>query len=338
MNDVQHECSMSDVLARQRIEGWAPGKTILLGEHAAVYGFPALAVPLNDIRIYVSIEPAEFSEFKPANWNSVWRFLGSGAQQTMDAATLHRLHCCLGKAVQIVFGVALDSFLPQCIVVRSEIPLGAGMGGSAALSVALLRVLLLAAQEQKIEIALPSENFLQAANELDAVFHGNASGLDVAAVASNSPILFRRGNLPQPVLVKKEFWLTLVDSGSRSPTIDMVRSVSEQREGNPKRVNALLENLGFLASIATDAMQKGDLNILGDAMNQAHARLHDLNVSNSAMDAIALALRTKGALGAKLTGAGGGGLVLGLFESNPLRFIEGSFDSGNTYVTKVSVK
>ncbi len=216
---------MSEYLSVHGAESFASGKTILLGEHAAVYGFPAVAVPLHDIKISVSI--AKPSPEKPQSWLQAWRFGGAGTvAMASDASTLQRLQTCLLRGVEFVFGDSLEKFEPQFLDVQTAIPLGAGMGGSAALSVALLRALLLAAEKRDVS----QQRFVQAANHMDGAFHGLASGLDVAAVSAAGPIVFQKGQASESLSVGREFWLVLVDSGFRSPTIDMVKRVAALKE------------------------------------------------------------------------------------------------------------
>jgi mevalonate kinase len=248
-----------------------------------------------------------------------------------DGSTHERLGACLSRGIEFVFGRALETFEPQFIAVRSDIPLGAGMGGSAALSAALLRTLLLAAGKSDVS----EQTFLQVANHMDGAFHGSASGLDVAAVSAAGPIVFERGRAPEKLRVGREFWLVLVDSGFRSPTIDMVGRVAAAKDVRPQLVDAMLERLGCLVRGARAEIQSGNCEAVGAAMNEAHGVLANLGVSHPALDAIAEDLRLMGALGAKLTGAGGGGLVLGLFLEAPAASSLSVFGDRGVYVTRV---
>jgi mevalonate kinase len=321
---------MSDYLSLRGVEAFASGKTILLGEHSAVYGFPAVATPLHDVKISVGfVEP---SGQRPQSWLQAWHFSGSGTvAMDADGDTLSRLKVCLTRGVEFVFARALETYAPQFIAVRSDIPLGAGMGGSAALSVALLRALLLAAGKKDVS----EQEFLQAANHMDGAFHGSASGLDVAAVSAAGPIVFEKGRATDFLRVGREFWLVLVDSGFRSPTIDMVGRVAALKEAHPQCVGAMLERLGNLAREARVGIEQGSCETVGAAMNEAHSVLFDLGVSHPVVDVLVEQLRTLGALGAKLTGAGGGGLVLGLFSHPPVVDSWNVFRGRGIYVTRV---
>lgn len=320
---------MSDFLCSIPTEALAFGKTILIGEHAAVYGCPAIAIPLRDIPISVAFEAPR--QGLPSRWQDVWSFVGSGVWGAVPPSTLARLEQCLSIGVRTVFKKDLSCFRPQKILVRSEIPLGAGMGGSAALSVALLRSLL------KCTGALPltSQEFLLTANAMDCAFHGNASGLDVCAVSAMNPVVFQKGNPTRSIVPGKEFWLLLVDSGERSPTIDMVKKVAAMREKSPKYVDDVFANIKQLTEKSEGAMLRGELDSLGSCMSNAHALLKDLGVSTIELDSLVARLLASGALGAKLTGGGGGGLALGLFGTQPDLTLVSSFDSQSVYCTQV---
>jgi mevalonate kinase len=321
---------MSSYFSSEAVLASAPGKTILIGEHAAVYGFPALAIPLQDIRVTVTLSHQRFENER--GWEDAWSFEGPGALGAIDSATRNRLLLCLERGVQCAYGCSLAEFSPQPLSVCSEIPLGAGMGGSAALSVALLRALVRAAGREE-----PCEaEFLRVANTMDSAFHGTASGLDVAAVSAHGPILFQRGQEIIPLCVAREFWLMLVDSGSRSPTIDMVEKVRAFKVESPRAVEHELRILGNLTESARMAVAEGDLGALGAAMNKAHDSLSFLKVSTSLLDKLVENLRANGAVGAKLTGAGGGGLVVGVFEQRPDDAIIQSFSGFRCFLTKVS--
>ncbi len=303
---------MSEVLSASALTSSAPGKTILMGEHAAVYGFPAVAAPLPDVRMHVFL--SEPNTVAPRSWSEAFEFEVCGAPVSLDAGARRAFESSLQSAVEILLKRPLESFVPQRLLIRSEIPLGAGMGGSAALSVALLRLF---SQVNSARRASNENEFMQWANALEKHFHGNPSGLDVAAVLAQGPIVFVKGSGALPVRLGADFWLLLVDSGSRSLTIDMVNHVSALRTHSPAVVDRSLSRLGSLTQGVVEALGCGDLRFVGDAMNCANAELASLGLSTPLMDEIATGLRQVGALGAKLTGAGGGGFVIGLFAERP---------------------
>jgi mevalonate kinase len=323
---------MSEVLSTSALTSSAPGKTILMGEHAAVYGFPAVAAPLPDVRVHVFLSAPD--ERPPSSWGEAFAFEVCGASVALDEGGRRAFEAALQSAVEILLRRPLGSFVPQRLLIRSEIPLGAGMGGSAALCVALLRLF---SQVDSARHASNEQEFMEWANTLEKHFHGNPSGLDVAAVLAQGPIVFEKGNGALPVRPGADFWLLLVDSGSRSLTIDMVNHVSSLRAQAPTEVDLSLARLGALTQGVVEALQHGELKFVGNAMNCAHTELASLGLSTPLMDEIAAGLRQRGALGAKLTGAGGGGFVIGLFAAEPSFETREFFNRHRVFRTKIAV-
>ncbi len=321
---------MSEVLAAAQICACAPGKTILMGEHAAVYGYPAVAVPLPDLRVQICIEASGLAV--PNCWEDSFSFEVCGSEVLLEKKQRIAFLNCLEMASQLVFEKSLYTFAPQRLRIVSNLPLGAGMGGSAALSVALLRLFLNARDSQ---IAMPHDQLILWAHMLEKNFHGNPSGLDVAAVLADGPIEFVKGIGAKSLRAGADFWLLLVDSGARSLTIDMVNRVAAMRSSSPDVVNKSLARLGDLTLSSVDALRTGRLDIVGNAMAQAHAELADLGLSTAKLDAVVASLNRAGALGAKLTGAGGGGIALGIFSSEPLLAKDGLFDGLKAFRTRV---
>jgi mevalonate kinase len=191
-----------------------------------------------------------------------------------------------------------------------------GLGSSAAVAVALADVLLRAssgrAPSQKRRFAL--------AGEMEVVFHGTPSGVDHACSVLGRPIRFRRrgaGRPPsvRPLSLKRPLELLVAFAGTRRPTRDTVAALRARQARWPSRYRRLFQEVGRVAEEGVHAAEVGDLEALGDAMNVNHGLLSALGVSSPALDGMAGFLREAGALGAKLTGAGGdGGAVVGLFR------------------------
>jgi mevalonate kinase len=309
-------------------KGQAAGKVILMGEHAVVYGFPALAMALPDVRLTVEV-------VKPAHSLSHWEqgveiSLGNNPLE-VPLASRRQVVAAFEKAMQAVEPAFVLAHHPVKVLrIQSDIPLGAGMGGSAAMSTAFLRYALEAHGER-----WASEKVSFFANEIDALFHGKASGLDAAAVSSDGVICFQRGKSIEMVPLAKPFWIFLHDTGERQATSAMVELVARQLEKTPVFVQRLLDNLGELTVRARAHLLQGELAALGHCLNLGHESLCSLGVSTGATDACVEKMRAHGALGAKLTGAGGGGLVLGLFETPPQNLLPYFGTSKNCYVSRL---
>lgn len=327
------------ILAVPGIYGQACGKAILIGEHAAVAGFAAIALPLKAQKLTLQFgDPLESSDQVHEHidsWKQVWSlFIGDTLVQ-LPSEERTRLTKSLELGLKLLApndpaGSNLASFSPQKIEIHSELPLGAGMGGSAALSAALLRAL-----SQALGIEKTSLEIASLANELDGMFHGRASGLDAATVVSDGIIRFKRGEGAQRIANKKPFWLLLVDTQERTPTRTMVQRVAELREKDSQRVEHHFSLIGLLSEGVRQNLQLGQLSELGQNLNKAHESLQALGVSTDKLDSCGHGLRQAGALGAKLTGGGGGGLALGLFASQPKVPISMDWGDAPHYLTFV---
>lgn len=322
------------------VSGRASGKAILIGEHAAVEGHMAIALPLREHSLTIQfgecLEGGDEYDDAREGWDKAWGLELCQTVVPLPPEERSRLTQTLQLALQLLageLGARLDlmKFRPQRIDIISELPLGAGMGGSAALSAALVRALLSSRHGKAVQ----PEQVAYYANELDGVFHGRASGLDAAAVVSENIISFTKANGAFPVQNKKSFWLLLIDTQERTPTREMVRRVADLRAREPEMVESRLNALGGLSQLVRGHLESGDLLLLGERLNQAHELLKDLSVSTPALDECVSSMRQAGALGAKLTGGGGGGLALGVFASRPALPLAGKWSDARCYLTFV---
>ncbi len=268
--------------------GRAGGKTILLGEHAVVYGAPAVAIPVPDLTIRVDVGP----------WEG-WDLSEAGAEPSgVDRVALDR-----ARDAQLEL-LGWSGPAPG-IRIRASIPPSCGLGSSAALGVALARALLDAAGEPA---APPRVRALADASE--RVFHERPSGVDVATVLAGTPIRFRRGEDPRPLRVGGRFDLFVVDTRVRSRTSEVVAAVAARHESNPDVMAEAMRHLARLAGGGADALERGDHAALAAAMSGAMEGLRILDVSHPAVEEVVDAALNEGAAAAKLSGAGRGGIVL----------------------------
>jgi mevalonate kinase len=273
---------------------FGPGKVILLGEHAVVYGSTALAVPLA-IGVTARASPAPACTFRPPR----------GLRRATRAQLLS------------AFSAAADAAgrPPVRVSVASRLPMSMGLGSSAAVAVAVSGVLLRAATGR-----VPSAERLRVlAGKMEVVFHGTPSGVDHACSALGAPIAFRRRGVRPPhirrLVLRRPLELLVAIAGARRPTRDTVAGLRQRQARWPVRYGRLFREVGNVAEEGVRAAEAGDLESLGDAMNVNHGLLTALGVSSEAVEAMVARLRAAGALGAKLTGAGGGGgAVVGLFR------------------------
>jgi mevalonate kinase len=271
------------------------GKIILLGEHAVVYGFPALAAALDrGVTVAAVPTPAGGSlRIDIPAWNL--RVLAT------DDHPVSRSLVAIADAL----GVGRP---PLTLVGDAQIPPGAGLGSSAALAVACARAMLVH-DKRKIDPAIVAE----AAAASEQLMHGRASGIDVAFAMSGGIGVYRRASGVRP-LRGSQLRVLVGPSGAPRSTAEMVQRVADATSGphSASVDDARLKELGGLTDEGTAAMLAGEHAKLGAAMNRAHEILGDLGVSTEQLDHLCASARLAGAFGAKLTGAGGGGAVIAI--------------------------
>ena len=275
---------------------WA--KAILLGEHSVVYGHPAVALPLHDLQMRATAAPVH----GPSRLRSL-DYCGP-----IDRAGPR--FACIARAFEAAreFSGCLD--LSFEITTRSDFPHERGLGSSAAAAGAIIRAVLDACRRD----ASTSELFALT-QTAEKVAHGRPSGLDAAATCSPCPIRFQGGQM-RPLAQRIEgAQLVIADSGVHGSTREAVGGLRERYEADPDGVGPLINSLGALAQVGIAALDDGDAQALGSAMNRAHEVLAELGLSLPVLNRLTAAARNAGALGAKLTGGGLGGCVIALADS-----------------------
>jgi len=268
------------------------GKIILLGEHAVVYGYPALAAALDR---GVTLAPVPTPAGGPLRLDiRTWNL---SVRAGDDHPAAHSL---------VAIADALGAGRPTLSLIGdAQIPHGAGLGSSAALAVAVARAVL-TYRRQPIDVA----TLTHAAGASEALVHGKPSGVDVALAIAGGTGVFRRSTGLVRLTSVPALRVLVGASGAPRSTAVMVERVSEATGSQAD--DARLRELGGLTDTGTVALLASDGAALGKAMNRAHALLADLGVSTPQLDALCTAARAAGAHGAKLTGAGGGGAVIAI--------------------------
>jgi mevalonate kinase len=268
------------------------GKIILLGEHAVVYGYPALAAALDR---GVTIAPVPTPAGGPLRLDlRAW-------DVTITAGDDHPVARSLAAIAD-----ALEAGRPTLSLIGdAQIPHGAGLGSSAALAVAVARALL-TYRKQPIDTA----TLTHAAGASEALVHGTPSGVDVALAIAGGTGVFRRSTGLARLIGVPALRVLVGSSGAPRSTAAMIERVALATCAKIDDVR--LRELGGLTDAGTQALLAGDAAALGGAMNRAHSLLAELGVSTAQLDALCEAARAAGAHGAKLTGAGGGGSVIAI--------------------------
>jgi len=272
------------------------GKVILLGEHSVVHGRPALAAGLS------RGATAEVSASTDGLTRA--RFVFDTAE--VDVLASQDADHSLGRALAALLATYTEP-PPMQLTVRLELPAGAGLGASAAMGVAVS-----AALDQHLGVTRTPEERATQTLAWERVFHGNPSGVDNTMAAVGGVAFFTRGQPLEPVRVRRPLVLVIGHSGEASETKLMVGLVAQQLEREPKRIGELFDAIAALVRNGRLAVEAGDLRALGQLMDMNHGLLSALMLSTPRLEDLCHAAREAGALGAKVTGAGGGGCMFAL--------------------------
>jgi hydroxymethylglutaryl-CoA reductase len=270
----------------------APGKVIMLGEHAVVYGRTALAASI-DRYVEVSIGPAASVHAKEARYAVPLPVVERAAELTgLDPAS-------------ITTSAAAD------------VPAGVGLGSSAALSVALIRALARFAGQSVSDAVVCARAF-----EIEKIFHGFPSGIDNTVATYGGLIAFRSGDTVKPLATARSIPLVIALGHAPRETQKTVRGLRQRWENSPALYEPLFDEIDCLVKEAQHAITAGDLPMLGALMNANHRLLQRLEISTQELDEMVALARDSGALGAKLTGGGGGGAVICLCDADREPLVE----------------
>jgi len=287
------------------ITAQAPGKTILFGEHAVVYGFPAIAVPLNCVQLKVSLLGA------PGRQSGAIRIFNRDSGEEFLLPDLPDQHPLRAALRVIADGLKVNHLPAADLTISSTIPVASGLGSSAALAVSLARVF-----SQFLGFNLPDSRVNELAYEIEKFQHGTPSGIDNSVVAFNRPVYFIKGQPPEFLTFTQPLTLVVADTGIRSLTRDVVADVKRHMEEKTEDVKPLLSGIGEIALSAKKKLTEADLAAIGSLMNENHHFLYELGVSCQELERLVRAARQAGAWGAKLCGGGRGGNMIALTPKN----------------------
>jgi mevalonate kinase len=279
----------------------APGKAILLGEHAVVYGYPAIAVPVSQVQARATV---------------LADLQGPTGRIWIDAPSVD-INCDLqdlavSHPLRNLFHVLQDhlklSHYPALrLRITSTIPVAAGLGSGAAVSAAVIQAL-----SAFLGHRLDKEKISTLTFEVERFLHGNPSGIDNTVVTYEKPIFFIRNKPFEFLKIPRPFQLIIADTGIRSTTADAVANVRSRWQENPEYFNSLFRNVGTLVEEARLRIETGQIDPIGELMNLNHAALKEMGVSCPELDTLVETARQAGALGAKLSGGGQGGNMIAL--------------------------
>ena len=304
---------------------FASGKVILFGEHAVVYGRPAIAVPVSGVRAEAVVEDAS-----PGQGITI-EALDLGRRFSLDEAPADDP---LRRIVEVTLRHLKVTHLPDLtITLRSTIPIARGLGSGAAVSTAIVRALMRHFGAEPEPQVVSSLVF-----EVEKIYHGTPSGIDNTVIAFEKPVFFVKGQPIQVIGVGRPFTLLIADTGIPSPTREVVLDVRRAWEEDPVRYERLFDEVGRVATEGRRAIERGSVKEMGRLMNRNHRLLVEMGVSCPELDLLVEAARRAGALGAKLSGAGRGGNMVALVEDETADVVERALrEAGATSVLSTRV-
>jgi hydroxymethylglutaryl-CoA reductase len=295
---------------------------ILLGEHAVVYDSHAIAAPI-PLAIQARIHPGENGvDLLIPRW---------GVEEKLQKGIKHKYS--IYESLDLILNRLGLADRDMKVEIFPHIPRAAGLGGSAALAVAIIRAL-----AKFYQLNLSNEEVSDLAYQSELIAHGSASGIDNTLATYGKFILFRKG---QPIVLKElkvphPLPIVIGLSGVESLTAKMVAKVKEGREQNKNLYDHIFDEINNLTLKAAKAIEKGEMQKLGEYMNINQGLLNALQVSSPELEEIIAIARKNGAIGAKLTGAGGGGAAIALCPENAAKVAIAIRKAGyNTVVTQI---
>ena len=290
------------------------GKVILFGEHAVVYGSHAVAAPI-PIAIQAKVEKeSEGIHLVIPRW---------GVEERLHKGIEHK-HSIYNSLDLILQSLNLSN-KDMRIEVYPNVPRAMGLGGSAALAVAIIRALI-----QHYRINLSNKEINELAYQSEKLVHGTPSGIDNTMATFGKFILYRKGKPPlmKDVHAPKPIPIVIGLSGVESLTLKMVSKVRHSWEKNKSMYDQIFDQINDIALKGVKAIESYDLDVLGDLMNLNQGLLNALQVSTWELEELIELARTNGALGAKITGGGGGGAMLALCPDNAQKVAEAMKNAG----------
>ncbi|TNF87749.1 MAG: hydroxymethylglutaryl-CoA reductase, degradative, partial [Gammaproteobacteria bacterium] len=283
----------------------ACGKIILLGEHAVVYGRPAIALPIPLAVEALVRKGGNGIDLVIPRWGLEQK-VKSGSGQGLSGI----LHYILEQ-----LELAKES---MTIEVIPHVPRAMGLGGSSALAVAIIR-----AVDVAFGLSLSNERINRLAYECEKAAHGTPSGIDNTIATYGTPLLYQRNTTQDSeegaadarfdsIKLAEPLPLVIGITGRESLTANTVARVRQAWETHQARYDGIFDQIAALTRAGVDALRDGHFQELGELMNLCHGYLNALQLSTPELEELVHIARANGALGAKLTGGGGGGSMIAL--------------------------
>ncbi len=288
------------MIKESAVTAFAPGKVILCGEHAVVYGQPAIALPVfrEQAKAEVLLTPGKpFTIDLP----------DIGAAFTLAEAPAAEP---LARVARLTLARLKVEPPPARLTIHSTIPIASGMGSGAAVATALVRAL-----SRFLSVQLPPAEVSALVYEGERLWHGTPSGIDNTVIAYGRPVWFQKEAPPRPFHTAIPFTLVVADSGVAGVTKDAVAGVRRRWQADRVTYDGYFVAVGEVVREIYRRLTSGTLVGVGALLDENQRLLAAMGVSHPALEQLIAAGRAAGALGAKLCGAGLGGNCLALVEA-----------------------
>jgi len=280
------------------------GKTILFGEHFVVYGLPAIASALG------TYTTANVKVIESNGWVvDDQRPATPGYKKKKNDEAMHSIK-------NVIEHLNIDTTNQKLeITFKGNLIATSGVGASAAQCTSLAR-----AFNDTFNLELDDEKINEAAYEGEKAYHGTPSGIDNTASTYGGLIWFIKNlsgskNTMDLMKASKKMHLVIANSGITASTTEVVADVRRLKEENQEKFEKIFKKYKIIAEEAKDALINGDINKTGTLMNKNHNLLREITVSGEVNEKLVDIALQAGALGAKMTGTGRGGLVIAVAEN-----------------------
>jgi mevalonate kinase len=307
------------------ISASAPGKIILFGEHAVVFGRSAVAIPVTQVqaKVVVTANPGK------ACWIEA---PGIGLESKLNNLPAEHPLALAVRSVQEKLG--LDHLPAFRLKIVSTIPIAAGLGSGAAVSVAIAR-----AVSTFVGQPLTDEQISAVAYTVDQVYHGTPSGIDNTVITYANPVMYTRGHPFERLIVAQPFTIVIGNTGVSTSTSDVVSDLRRRWVEAPNAFEPHFNRIGAIAREARRLIELGRPEEMGPLMNSNHSLLRQIDVSSVELNHLVDAALKAGALGAKMSGGGRGGNMIALVRAEKAENIAQALREAGateTIVTQVS--
>ncbi len=285
-------------------KGIGYGKTILFGEHFVVYGLPGIASAIGDHTLAIVEDGTRgltFIDNRPAV---------AGYKDTKHDEISRQLEAILSF-------MKIDvKETPLKITLSGNLECASGIGASAALASSIARAL-----SEHFDLGLNDDQINEIAFEGERGGSGTPSGIDNTCSTYGGMIVFEKNlaggpNKIQRIHVARPLEIVTASTGITQETKEVVADVKREKETHPERFEKIFDEYRDIFHESLIALEKSDIHALGKLMNKNQELLREITVSCPEIEEITSVAKSNGALGAKLTGTGRGGLVICLSPDN----------------------